>query len=118
MDSIRIDRWLFAARIFKSRSLSTQGCVGGKVHRNGSAVKPSHPLRVGDELRVQSRRGLRILKVTALAERRLPASLAVELYEDRSPPPPPREERPVPRPHGAGRPTKRDRRTLQRLKRR
>lgn len=116
MDQVRVDRWLFAARIFRSRSLATQACVGGKVERNDSAAKPSTPLRVGDEVRVRGARGLRVLKVTRLAERRLSAPLARELYDDLSPPEPPREPGPL-RPRGLGRPTKRDRRALQRLRR-
>ena len=101
MESVRVDRWLYAARVFKSRSQATQACASGKVHRNGAAVKPSHPVRVRDELHVQSPRGLLILEVRALSERRLSAPLARELYEDRSPPPPPREERAPRRPRGA-----------------
>lgn len=114
---MRVDRWLFAARIFRSRTQATQACVGGKVHRDGSAVKPGHPLRVGDELRVQRGAALLILEVRGLSEKRLSAPLARELYEDRSPPPPPPEERGPRRARGAGRPTKRERRALSKLRR-
>jgi ribosome-associated heat shock protein Hsp15 len=117
MESVRVDRWLYAARIFKTRTLSTQSCVGGKVRIDGQAVKPSHPVRVGHALHVQSPGGLRILEVRALAERRLSAPLARELYEDHSPPPPPREERGPRRPRGAGRPTKREGRAVRKLRR-
>ncbi len=117
MESVRVDRWLYAARIFRTRSLSTQSCVGGKVRRNDQALKPSHLLRVGDELYVQSPGGLRIVRVLDLAERRLSAPLARELYEDHSPPPPPKEERAPRRVRGAGRPTKREGRDIRKLRR-
>ncbi len=117
MQSVRIDRWLYAARIFKSRTQATAACVGGRVKINDSGAKAHQPLRIGDEVRVQTPGALRILLVARFSEKRLGAALARELYEDRSPPPvetqlgAPRHER------GAGRPTKRDRRALQKLKR-
>ena len=116
METVRLDRWLCAARIFKSRTQATQACSGGHVRVNGSRVKPHHMLRVGDRLHVQREDRLRILEVVALAEKRLSAPLAAELYTDHSPPPPPREERVAVRERGAGRPTKRDRRLLQRTR--
>ncbi len=117
MDSVRVDRWLYAARIFKSRTQATSACVGGRIVVNESGAKPHYMLRVGDEVRAKTPRALRILIVAKLADKRLSAAPARELYEDRSPPPldtrlgSPRRER------GAGRPTKRDRRALQQLKR-
>ena len=117
MESVRVDRWLYAARIFKTRTLATQACVGGRVRRDGQALKPSHVLRVGDEVRVQTPRALRILEVRALADRRLSAPLARELYDDHSPPPAPREERGPRRARGTGRPTKREGRALRKLRR-
>ncbi len=118
MPDVRIDKWLWAARFFKSRTLAATACNGGKVHVNGDAAKPSKTVRPGDMLRVTLPRIRRIVRVTALAERRGGASEAAVLYEDLTPPPPPREARPAPpayRPPGAGRPTKRERRRIDRL---
>jgi ribosome-associated heat shock protein Hsp15 len=116
MDAVRIDRWLCATRLYKTRSQSQQACTGGLVKLNGESVKPSHPVRPGDEVRAEAARGLVVWQVKALAEKRLSAALAVALYEDHTPPPPPREEVVAPRERGAGRPTKADRRALDRLR--
>jgi len=83
---------------------------------NGQSVKASHALRVGDEIRAHAPRGSIVWKVLVLAEKRLSAALAKTLYEDHSPPPPPREERFPARARGAGRPTKRERRDLSRFR--
>jgi|SRR5690606_26477503 len=116
MDSVRIDRWLCATRLFKTRSLSQQACIGGLVKLNGNTVRPSHPVRAGDEVRAEAPRGLVIWQVKALADKRLSAPLAAALYEDHTPPPPPREEQVAARERGAGRPTKAERRALDRLR--
>ncbi len=116
MDSVRIDRWLCAARIFKSRSLATAACTGGHVSCNDTHVKPHHPVRPGDRIEVRRSESLRRVEVLALGDKRLSAARARELYEDHSPPPPPREERALQPERDAGRPTKRDRRTLRRLR--
>jgi ribosome-associated heat shock protein Hsp15 len=113
MSDVRIDKWLWAARFFKSRTLAGAACNGGKVHVNGDAAKPSKTVRPGDMLRVTLPRIRRIVRVTALAERRGGASEAAVLYEDLTPPPPPP---PAYRPPGAGRPTKRERRRIDRLR--
>lgn len=116
MESVRIDRWLCATRLYKSRSLSQEACTGGLVKVNGVSVRPSHPVRVGDEIRAEAPRGLVIWILAGLAEKRLSAAEAQKLYEDRSPPPPPREEHVAPRERGAGRPTKAERRALDRFR--
>jgi ribosome-associated heat shock protein Hsp15 len=116
VDSVRIDRWLCAARLYKTRSLSQRACVGGKVKLNGENVRPSHHVRPGDEIHAEAPRGSVIWQVKAVAEKRLSPTLAAELYEDHTPPPPPREEVLAPRERGAGRPTKADRRALDRLR--
>jgi len=118
VESVRIDRWLCAARVFKSRTQAGDACGAGRVLVNGDAAKASQPLRVGDEVRAQPERGLRILEVLALADKRLSPPAARELYVDRSPPPPPREPRVAIRGRGAGRPTKRERRDTDRLRKR
>jgi ribosome-associated heat shock protein Hsp15 len=117
MESVRIDRWLSAARIYASRSQATDACTGGHVTVNGTAVRASHVVRVGDELTAHAPRGYVVLKILKLADKRLGPPLARELYEDHSPPPPPRDELfPARRERGAGRPTKQERRTLDRFR--
>src|SRR6187549_1505471 len=93
MGATRVDRWLTAARLYKTRGDAQVACSGGLVHVNGQAVKPSHLVKCGDEVRAEAPRGPLVLIVRHIAEKRLSATLARELYEDRSPPPPPREER-------------------------
>ena len=117
--TVRIDRWLTAARVFKTRSLAAQACDGGKVDLNDDAAKPARNVRPGDVVRVTLPHGRRrILKVVALGERRGSAAIARALFEDLTPPEPPRASRaaPVYRAAGSGRPTKRERRELDRLR--
>jgi ribosome-associated heat shock protein Hsp15 len=117
--TVRVDRWLTAARVFKSRTLAAEACDGGKVDVNDEAAKPSRAVRSGDVLRITLPHGRRrVLKVTALGERRGSAAVARTLYEDLTPPEPPRAPRgaPVYRPQGSGRPTKRERREVERLR--
>jgi ribosome-associated heat shock protein Hsp15 len=116
--SIRLDRWLWAARFYKTRSLAHTACEGGKVHVNDQAAKPSRAVRPGDRLRITLGEWRRELIVRGLGERRGPASEAQALYEDLSPPSPRprREPRPVLRAPGLGRPTKRERRLIERLR--
>ena len=117
-DSLRVDKWLWAARVFKTRSLATSACDGGKVDVNDLAAKPAKGLRSGDVVRVTLPQGRRrILKVAALDDRRGSATIARTLYEDLTPPEPPRlRQAPPPRRlPGAGRPTKRERRAISRL---
>jgi ribosome-associated heat shock protein Hsp15 len=118
MDSVRVDKWLWAARFFKTRSLAARACDGGKVDVNDQAAKPSKLVRPGDLLGVTLPGGRRIARIVALSERRSAGSVARTLYDDLTPPAPPRIRRaPVGyRPPGAGRPTKRDRRELDRLR--
>jgi ribosome-associated heat shock protein Hsp15 len=115
--AVRIDLWLVAARIYKTRSLAQHACEGGRVKLNGQSVKASRALKRGDEVRTELAHGLQILVVLELAEKRLGAPAARLLYDDRSPPPVPKEERDFAlRDRGAGRPTKADRRALTRLR--
>ena len=118
-DSIRIDKWLWAARVFKTRSLASTACDGGKVDINAEAAKPAKRVRSGDLVEVTMPRGRRrILKVTAVGDRRGSAEAARRLYEDLTPPEPPRPRQAPPpfRTPGAGRPTKRERREIERLR--
>ena len=118
MESVRIDKWLWAARFFKTRSLAAAACAGGRVHVNEQAAKPSRGLRPGDLLEVTVPSGRRIARVVALAELRGPGFTARALYEDLTPPSPPARRLPPPalRPAGAGRPTKRQRRAIDHLR--
>jgi ribosome-associated heat shock protein Hsp15 len=79
---VRIDKWLWAARFFKTRSLATEAVDGGKVEVNGERAKPAKAVKPGDEVRLRLGPYEHILIVRALAERRGPASLAQTLYEE------------------------------------
>ncbi len=116
--ALRVDRWLWAARFFKTRSLAAQACVGGKVDVNGEAAKPARAVRPGDRIGVTLPGGQRIGRVLGLSERRGPASEARALWEDLTPPAPPRlrQARPPYRAPGSGRPTKLERRQTDRLR--
>jgi ribosome-associated heat shock protein Hsp15 len=118
VESVRIDRWLCAARVYKSRTQATQACVGGLVRVNDDRVKPHYGVRIGDSVRAHTDGGPRILAVTALAEKRLSPLLARELFDDHSPPqePKPKRVRVPQRDPGAGRPTKRERRDLEKFR--
>jgi len=116
VDSVRVDRWLCAARIFKSRTQSGAACAGGHVRVNGAVVKASHLVKIDDEIGAEAPRGVVVLDVKGLSDKRLSPALARELYNDRSPPPPPRDELFPMRESGAGRPTKRDRRAVERIR--
>ena len=112
----RIDKWLWHARVVKTRTLAAGLVAGGHVRLNRTKVgKPSQTIRAGDVVTVAVRDRILVLRIEALAERRGPASEAAALYTDMSPPPPERKPAappPVDRPRGAGRPTKRDRRQI------
>jgi ribosome-associated heat shock protein Hsp15 len=116
-DRVRVDVWLWAVRVYRTRSIATAACKAGHVAVNGEKVKPSHVVRIGDEVRAQVAHE-RILGVTGLLEKRGSAQVAATAFEDRTPPPPPKEETPaqVLRDIAAGRPTKRDRRAITRLR--
>jgi len=116
--SMRVDRWLWAARFFKTRSLAAAACAGGKVDVNADGAKPAKPVRPGDLVKVTLPGGRRLARVVALSQRRGPAGEARALYDDLTPPAPPHLRRAPPpyRPPGAGRPTKRERRQIERLR--
>jgi ribosome-associated heat shock protein Hsp15 len=114
---VRIDKWLWAARFFKTRSLATQAVDGGKVHCNGDRVKPARMLQVGDRLRVRQGPFEMDIAVLGLSERRGPASEAVLLYQETPDSISARaalkeQLRAEPVFEGKGRPTKRDRRHI------
>jgi len=116
VESTRIDRWLWAVRVYKTRSDATRACTGGHVEVDGRTVKPAHKVRIGDRVHARVGDRERIVEVTGLIEKRVGAAAAAECFVDHSPPPP---ERPLQalfgaRERGAGRPTKRDRRQIER----
>lgn len=117
-ETVRIDSWIWAVRLIKTRSLGATACRGGHVHVNGERVKPAHSLRVGDEVRLRHEGRERIVIVKRLIRKRVGAPVAAQCYIDNSPPPPPREAvAPAGlRDPGTGRPTKRDRREMERLR--
>jgi ribosome-associated heat shock protein Hsp15 len=116
--AVRIDKWLWAARMFKTRSAASTACTAGHVKMDGESVKASKTVKAGDRIDVVTPGGLRNLEVVALGERRGPATVAQTLYVDHTPPPPPREERVLEgiRDPGAGRPTKKQLRELRKLR--
>ena len=111
---IRLDKWLWQARFFKTRALSAKQVSGGHVRVNSTkASKPAQSVGPGDVLTFPQARRIRVVRIVAVGDRRGPAPEAQALYEDLSPPEPPQNERPAaPRFEGKGRPTKRDRRKL------
>ena len=116
-DSTRVDRWLWAVRLTKTRSDSAQACRGGHVRVNDRPAKPATTVKAGDQVRVRLHGTTRIVDVTHVIVKRVGASVAVRCYEDRTPAPPPEARGPViRRDRGAGRPTKKDRRMLDRLR--
>ncbi len=114
--SVRVDVWLWAVRLYKSRSQSTVAVRAGHVRVNGERAKPATPVRIGDRVVVRGGLGERVLVVATLLSKRVSAPLAATAVIDHSPPPPPRELAVARRDRGAGRPTKRDRRELERLR--
>lgn len=117
-DSVRIDKWLWAVRIFKTRSQATEACKKGRVEIGNLPVKPSRDVHSGEVVKVRKPPLTRSFKVIALAEKRMSAKLATDFVEDVTPP----EELEIQemqkqmnwisRDRGAGRPTKKDRREL------
>jgi len=81
-DRVRVDKWLWAARFYKTRSLATEAVAGGKVEVNGERAKPAKTVKPGDEIRLRLAPYEHILIVRGLAERRGPAAVAQQLYEE------------------------------------
>jgi len=120
MQVVRIDKWLWAVRVFKTRSLASDSCRHGHVKISGQPVKPSHQVRIQDVIVVKKDQMTRTFKVLQLLERRVGAAAAKEYAEDQTPASEwekPREPyyRPFVRPKGSGRPTKKERRQIDAL---
>ena len=119
-ETLRADRWLWFARFFKSRTLAAEACSKRRIRLNGKVLsKSNQPLRTGDVLTFSQGDAVRVVRLTALGTRRGPADEAHTLYEDLAPQP----QRPgtillpdVPRKPGTGRPSKSDRRLIERLR--
>ena len=118
METVRVDTWVWCVRLYPTRSQATEACRAGHVKVNGSSIKPAHTLHIGDTVRALTPSGERIVVVRGLIAKRVGAPAAAEQYEDHTPPPLPKEERAwfAQRERGMGRPTKRDRRTTDRLR--
>ncbi|CAB0558492.1 RNA-binding S4 domain-containing protein [Corynebacterium diphtheriae] len=115
---VRIDVWVWAVRLLKTRSLSAQACKAGHIKLNGVAVKPSQLVTQGDRVRVWADHRERDVEVVSTVRKRVGAAIAQACYIDHSPPPPPKEillSMPR-RDKGAGRPTKKERRDIDRLR--
>jgi ribosome-associated heat shock protein Hsp15 len=118
---VRLDKWLWAVRLFKTRGLATEACQAGHVKIHGASVKPARTVHVNDLIEIQLPESKRTVKVLAPLSRRVGAPLVSQYLEDLTPAAEraaPREPRPEPlfhRPKGSGRPTKRDRRMLEHL---
>lgn len=122
MDSVRIDKWLWAVRVFKTRTQAADACKGGKVKMEGQNVKPSREVKEGDEIDIQQGIFRKTLKVKVAAKNRVSAKLVPDLAEDLTP----HEEyekldmlrqlNHERRDRGTGRPTKKDRRDIDKLK--
>ena len=124
IEHVRIDKWLWAARFFKTRSAATEAVLGGRVHVNGARVKPSKDVRVDDTVAVTVGAVKRTIEVTGISDKRGPARVAATLYAETPESIAAREksalERRAARPPGAdlgARPTKLDRRRLDALRR-
>ncbi|WP_417722291.1 RNA-binding S4 domain-containing protein [Salipiger sp.] len=111
---LRIDKWLWQARFFKTRSLAAKAVASGLRVNGLSVSKPAHMVGPGDVLTFSQGRTVRVIRIAAPGERRGPAPEARTLYVDLDPPAPRAPEPQAPRYDGGGRPTKRDRRALDR----
>jgi ribosome-associated heat shock protein Hsp15 len=123
--TLRLDKWFWHARFFKSRTLASTFCVSGRIRVNGAVVnKAHHPLKPGDVLTFPKGADIRIIRVVALGDRRGPATEAGTLYEDLDPPAARGTDGAEAtalvggRDPGSGRPTKADRRAIDRLRER
>jgi len=124
VESVRIDKWLWAARFFKTRSAATDAVVGGRVHLNGARAKPAKEVKAGDTIELRIGQLAWTLVVRGVADKRGPASVAKALYDETPDSVAARERRSaelrLSRPLGAdlgARPTKQDRRRIEDLRR-
>jgi len=114
-DAARVDSWLWAVRVYKTRSAATTACRAGHVRVNGEKVKAAQAVRIGDEIRIRISGFDRILTVRQILVKRVGAPVAALAYEDRTPEREPQAALGL-RDRGAGRPTKRERRDIDKLR--
>jgi ribosome-associated heat shock protein Hsp15 len=122
MESVRLDKWLWAVRLFKTRSLASDACRGGKVKINGENAKPSREIKTGEIIEIQLTGIKKTVEVLQPTKNRVSAKLIIDLVKDLTPP----EEyerlefmhqmKTEQRDRGTGRPTKKDRREITRIK--
>lgn len=117
-EQVRVDAWVWAVRMFKSRSQATAAAKAGHIRVDDERAKPSTPVRIGARVEIRGGPRVRVLEVRHLLLKRVGAPVAQAAYVDHSPPPPPKEmASPFGiRERGAGRPTKKQRRQLDRLR--
>jgi ribosome-associated heat shock protein Hsp15 len=117
MESTRIDRWLWAVRLVKTRPDAAAACRAGHVKINGRPAKPATTVVPGDEVRARVGDTTKTLEVVQVIQKRVGPAAAVMCFIDRTPAPPPESVIPVARrERGAGRPTKRERRVLDKFR--
>jgi ribosome-associated heat shock protein Hsp15 len=116
IDAVRVDLWLWAVRLYKTRANAAAACRGGHVTVNGRPAKAATPVRIGDRVEADTERQLRIVEVARAIDKRVGAPIAAECFVDHSPRPRPRDPAFGRRDPGSGRPTKRDRRQIDRLR--
>lgn len=119
-----MDRWLWAVRVYKSRAQANEACTRGRVRVNGETCKPATKIKPGDRVEVRRKDKVIVYEVVETLEKRVSAALAANAVLDLSPPAPPRKLDPMAdllpgfvRDRGAGRPTKRDRRQMEKHRR-
>ncbi len=124
-ETVRVDRWAWAVRLFPSRTAATRACAEGEVTVDGEPAKPARRVAVGQEVRIRRRAHETVVVVSRVIERRVGAPVAAGCYDDLTPPRPEGADDPLhpnwvpataPRAAGAGRPTKRERRDTDRLR--
>lgn len=117
METTRVDKWVWAIRLFKTRADATEACRGGHVKVNGKTAKPATPVTVGDRVHVRVHGRDRDVEVARVIDKRVGATVAAGCFVDHTPPPTEVDRVVVAtRERGAGRPTKRDRRAIDRLR--
>jgi ribosome-associated heat shock protein Hsp15 len=115
MERVRADQWVWAIRLFKTRTEATDACRGGHVKINGTSAKPAAPVAIGDTIVVRVHGTDRVVEVVRLIDKRVGAAIAAGCYIDHTPPVAEVDRtRVAKRERGAGRPTKRERRDLDR----
>ena len=114
--SVRADKWLWAARCFKTRSQATDACAAGHLKLNDRTASASSPVKVGDTVDIKAPGGRRVLKVIGLGERRGSAEMAAKLFEDQTPPEPPKPTMQAQWNDGGARADRRQRRQIRKNK--